>query len=262
MRNALPSEWNLTLLGYWQLRRRGEPVEVSARQQRVITVVALLGSRSRRFVANLLWPECSELQAAGSLRASVFRISHQLPLLMQSAGDPLTLDTHVAVDVHSVRQLIHEIVTIHDATGPTDPTDVLRSADLLPGWYEDWVIFEQERLQQQRLSALEALARHYLEAGDHDRSLDASSAAVAIEPLRESAQLLLVQGHLAAGNHASAAVVYQRLRASLHSEMGIAPSPRFAELLESAVPLAAGGGASAPELQLRPALARRILSMN
>lgn len=232
-------EWNLELLGCWQLRRGDEPIEVGFRQQRVITVVALLGSRSRTFVANLLWPENSESQAAGSLRASMFRISHELPTLMQCASHRLALGNRVAVDVHSVRQLVRDILATGAVTPPTAATDVLCSADLLPGWYEDWVIFEQERLWQGRVAALEALARHYLDRGDNARALAAAGAAAAMEPLRESAHLLLVQSHLAAGNRASASAAFGRLRAGLDRELGIAPSPRFTELLDRGTPLAA-----------------------
>ena len=31
--------------------------------------------------------------------------------------------------------------------------------DLLPGWYDDWVIFERERIRQWLLHALEGLSR-------------------------------------------------------------------------------------------------------
>ncbi|MGW2995279.1 bifunctional ornithine acetyltransferase/N-acetylglutamate synthase, partial [Streptomyces sp. NPDC001193] len=38
-------------------------------------------------------------------------------------------------------------------TGPAGAADAL---DLLPGWYDDWVLLEQERVRQRLLHALEA----------------------------------------------------------------------------------------------------------
>lgn len=224
--------WDLNLLGYWQLRMHGRPQEVGSRQQRLITALALLGSRSRAFLADLLWPDSPESQAAGNLRASVFRVSHQLPDLLQASPGSLSLHPLVAVDVHRVRGLMREIeVGGNPDSMPADVVESLRRADLLPGWYEDWVIFEQERLRQQRLDALETLARCCLACGDISSAKEAAAAAIAIEPLRESAHLLLVRSHLAEGNQASATRVYHDLRARLQLELGIAPGEAFTHLL-------------------------------
>jgi pentatricopeptide repeat protein len=56
--------------------------------------------------------------------------------------------------------------------------------------------------------------------------------AASIEPLRESAQLILLRGHLEAGNTAWALRVFNEFRTRLRSELGVSPSRRFAELLE------------------------------
>lgn len=250
--------WDLNLLGYWQLRLNGRPQEVGSRQQRLITALAILGSRSRAFLADRLWPDSPESQAAGNLRASVFRVSHQLPHLLQASPGSLALQPHVEVDVHQVRTLMRQIEVGGDLKSlPTDAVETLRAADLLPGWYEDWVIYEQERLRQQRLDALETLARRCLARGDLSSAKDAASAAVAMEPLRESAHLLLVRSHLAEGNQASAARVYHDLRNRLRLELGIAPGDAFTQLLhvESSfawtAPAPAGGARAARGAQTR-----------
>jgi hypothetical protein len=50
------------------------------------------------------------MQAAGNLRASLFRITHDLPALVRAA-DPLQLEPSVIVDPHDVRHLIDDITT-------------------------------------------------------------------------------------------------------------------------------------------------------
>lgn len=229
MRVIVP-RWNLNLLGYWQLKREGQAVEVGARQQRVITSLALLGVRPRHFIAALLWPDGSEMQAAGNLRASIFRISHELPSLLCTT-EPLRLGENVTVDVHRLRHLIAGIMDSRDAVVPTSTMEHLRTAELLPGWYEDWAVCEQELLQHERVDALEALAKRYLAHGDTGHALIAGRAAAAIEPLRESLQLVLVRAYLADENLASAVRVYQDFCANLRRELGLSPSARFAALL-------------------------------
>lgn len=226
----LEAGWDLRLLGFWQLRLDSRTVTVGPRQQRLIAALAVLGPRSRRMLAGLLWPESSEDQAADSVRVSIFHIFHDLPGLLADSRDPLALKEEVEIDFGRVSRLIGEI----DRPGfvpPGDATEIIRNAELLPGWYEEWVLYEQERLQHQRMAALEALAAHYLSWGSLFRAQEAARIAVSIEPLRESAQLILIQCYLAADDRASALLVYRDFRALLEGELGVAPSPRFAELL-------------------------------
>ncbi len=190
MDDADSQPWELNLLGSWHLTLGGHPVAVGLRQQRLIAALGILGARSRHSLASLLWPDSSEAQAAGNLRASLFHIMHKLPGLVCPSPDSLFLEPGVTVDFHRIRWLIADIQEAANLAEP-DSADLLYHADLLPGWYEDWVIFEQERLQQLRLDGLEALAKHYLRAGATGPAIEAALAATAIEPLRESAQLIL-----------------------------------------------------------------------
>ena len=222
--------WELRVLGYWQLRYNGVPVEVGARQQRLLAALALLPTQPRHVLAALLWPDSPERQSAGNLRASVFRISHELPRVL-SATDPLQLDGAVRVDLREVRELITEITLSGTPLVPPTCIDLLQEANLLPGWYEEWVIDQQDHLLNQRVDALETLARSYLVAGSFSRALGAARATVVVDPLRESAQHLLVRCHLAEDNYASAVQAYRSFRAHLGRELGVEPSAHFAELL-------------------------------
>ncbi|MFD4422235.1 BTAD domain-containing putative transcriptional regulator [Agromyces sp. NPDC058484] len=240
--------WELRLFGSWGLARDAEPVDVGLRQQRLIAALALLGPRSRRHLASLLWPESSEVHAAGNLRTCLFEVSHQLPALIRRNAGSVAMSEGVSVDVDALRRLVRGLASNGDASTRADLVDALSGADLLPDWYEDWVVFEQERWTQERLSALDVFAEHSIARGDPDPAIRAAMAAIAIEPLRESAHLRLVEGHLLAGNHVAAAIAYRRLRDDLERELGVEPSSRFAELLahRSDVPAYARGTEPTP----------------
>jgi DNA-binding SARP family transcriptional activator len=105
------------------------------------------------------------------------------------------------------------------------------SRDLLPGWYDDWVLIEAEDWRQLRLHALEALAARLTAAGRWGEAAHAASAAVRAEPLRESAHAALIQVHLAEGNQSEAVREFTRYRALLHAELGLEPTPRLRRLL-------------------------------
>ncbi|WP_171027097.1 BTAD domain-containing putative transcriptional regulator [Pseudarthrobacter sp. NamB4] len=233
MTGALAQEWHLSLLGAWRLQQGNETFQVASREQRLIACVGLLGRRHRSFLAGLLWPRSSETQAAGNLRTTVWCISHTFPRLLHAAADTLELDESVSVDVASLKRHVAILREQPEIRVPDSYLDHLGRAELLPGWYDDWVVFEQERLRQLRLGALELMARQFLAGNEPGKAVIAALSAINIEPLRESAHLLLVQAHLAAGNRAAAVRAYGMFAVRLEAELGVQPSPQLTGLVSA-----------------------------
>lgn len=107
----------------------------------------------------------------------------------------------------------------------------LRHAEILLGWYEDWVIFEQTRLRQDRLHALLEIARESLARCEYEVALEASRAALELEPLYERAVRLIIQAERQQGNDASALRAFEKFEARLRAEMRIAPSEAIRRLI-------------------------------
>jgi DNA-binding SARP family transcriptional activator len=108
---------------------------------------------------------------------------------------------------------------------------VCSALDLLPGWYDDWVIFEREGIRQRLLHALETLSRR-LAAGRHAEAVEAAISAVGADPLRESANRVLVEAHFAEGNLVEARRAYDRYRGIVGRELGVEPGPELRRLLQ------------------------------
>ena len=107
------------------------------------------------------------------------------------------------------------------------------SAELLPDWYDDWVIAEAEDWRQLRMNALEALAGLLIERGRLADAAGAARAAMKVEPLRESAHAALIRVHLAEGNQSEALRVFDRYRVLLGSALGLRPTERLNELVQA-----------------------------
>jgi SARP family transcriptional regulator, regulator of embCAB operon len=223
-------EWDLRLMGGWQLLRAGRPMKMALRQQRLLAALALKGEQSRSYLADLLWPESTESQAAGSLRESIFLVNRNTPEMLEQAPDSVGLAPRVRVDV---RQIAGRTAMLDDAAGISQQQILLEDlqAPLLPGWYEDWVTAEQEKWQRLRLSVLERLARLFLAREDIDAAMAAACAALAVEPLRESAQALRMECYLAEGNNAEALRAYRSFSLKLRQELGVSPAPVMSDLL-------------------------------
>jgi SARP family transcriptional regulator, regulator of embCAB operon len=235
--------FQLRLLQSWQLRQGSGPdfalVHVATRQQRLITALAINGPRPRCYLAGLLWPENSETRALESLRVSVHIVSRQVPGLLVNDGAVLSLSPYLSVDLQRVRAEILELSQVGVNGNAASCVRKLRDAELLPGWYDDWVLFEQARLRQDRLHALLHIARESLRRGDFEVAVEASQAAQELEPLYESAVRLLIQAERQRGNNASALRAFEMFQAQLKKDIGLEPSDDLRRLIADLVMLPA-----------------------
>ncbi|MET4590719.1 BTAD domain-containing putative transcriptional regulator [Arthrobacter sp. 754] len=228
-------ELKLNLLGSWQLRRDTSVLRVAARQQRLIAALAMRGPSLRSYLVGLLWPEYPEARALESLRVSVHLVSRQVPGLIENAGSMLSLNDHVDVDLHRIRARILSLSQPGLDGEVASSLHELRDAEVLPGWYEDWVIFEQSRLRQDRLRAFTAISRHALARGNPEVAGAAAEAALEIEPLYENAVRLLVAAEMMQSNPAAAIRTYERYRGKLGDDMGLLPSDSLRSLIADAL---------------------------
>jgi DNA-binding SARP family transcriptional activator len=222
--------FQLNLFQRWQLLCGQTEVHVASRQQRLIAALALFGPRNRRYMSGLLWPDSPEARALESLRVSMHLISRQAPGLLVNGGTVLSLVDSLSVDL---RQCLEQIRNC-ERSGASAKEDACLShvlrADLLPGWYEDWVILEQNRLRNFRLRVLAGHAQRWLEQEEAEKAADAARSALELEPLQESCVGLLMRAELKQGNSARAVNTFENFKARLTTELGVSPSPHLTEL--------------------------------
>lgn len=223
----------LRLLREFALEDAGTRINVPVGTQRLIAFLALRGPSHRCFVAGMLWPEVPESQALASLRTGVWRGNRALAGCVVSDGTQLRIQAEIAIDADE-----HEVFTtrllrehLKDVDWIAGHWDVLWRGELLPGWYDDWVIFERERHHQLRLHAIEYLAELMTRLNDLPTALHLALEAVRAEPLRESANARLIAVYLAEGNVGDALHQYDAFRTLLQRELGLEPSPQLSGLL-------------------------------
>ncbi|HSP72017.1 MAG TPA: BTAD domain-containing putative transcriptional regulator [Gaiellaceae bacterium] len=221
----------LTLLGSFGFACDGEPVVLPMSAQRVLAFVALhQRPLQRQYVAASLWLDSPEDRAFASLRSALWRLGRHGRALVQPQAQLLALAEDVEVDL---RESEAEARCALDGIEGERLSSSLSAfaEDLLPDWYEDWVVLERERYRQLRLRALDALCERLTAADRLAEALEAGLAAVAGEPLRESAHRAVIRVHLAEGNVGEAIRQYRLCRRLLREQLGIEPSARMQELI-------------------------------
>jgi DNA-binding SARP family transcriptional activator len=223
----------LTMYRGFQLTVGDVRVQLSPGPQRLLAFLALHDNAlPRTFVAGVLWADVVESRACGNLRSALWRLRTTGAALVGCEYDYLRLDPRVVVDVREATRLAKIVVDpAADVAGLTFE-ELPLAGDLLPGWYDDWVVFERERHRQICLHALETLCGRWTEGGHYAKAVMAGLAAVAGEPIRESAHRALIRAYLAQGNPGEAVRQYRRCSQMLHNELRIQPSAQITDLVK------------------------------
>jgi DNA-binding SARP family transcriptional activator len=224
----------LNLLGGFSVVVHGKSWGVPEGCKRLLGYLGLQNRPQRRsLIAATLWPDKSDQRAAANLRSSLWRLPEPSGgRLVQATGTTLQLAGHLHVDVRATEATGWALVRNPDAVvGDVDPTPFL--LELLPGWYEDWVLFERERLAQLQLHFLEALTHVLIQRHRIADALDVALRLVHVDPLREGSQRALLAVYCAEHNMREAHRQYRRYQHLIRETFGCEPSPSLRTLITS-----------------------------
>jgi DNA-binding SARP family transcriptional activator len=234
---ATTSRCRVSLMGGFRMRS-DDRVELPLGAQRLVSYLALEGSWvTRVHTAEMLWPDSRRCQAAANFRTALWRVRGVVgDDVVRTEPGRLALANTVSVDVQDVAKEARALISApvsHDAGLPAVNAETVSrlSMRLLPGWYDDWVVLEQERWDQLRLYAREAAAEVFLCRGQHVLALEAGLVAARSELFRESAHRIIIRVYLAEGNWGAAMQHYQDYQRKLRRELNLAPTTTMDELM-------------------------------
>ncbi len=202
------------------------PVRLALPARRILAYLALHGQPvTRKVAAADLWPDFPEEVGRTNLRRAVW---HLPAGWVDSVGDELHL---LAQTDFALAQAAASRALGGQELGLPDIT--LLSEDVLPGWHDEWVLPPQDAFRLLRVQALEAACRNMTAAGHLALAIQAGSAALAAEPLCESAAEALIDAYLAQRNRYQAAMCFRSLASRLRSELGVLPDVALRNRLEN-----------------------------
>ena len=139
------------LLGQHQIFLEGQPVVISSRPTQSILAFLLLHPNTahrREKLAGQFWPNSSESNARSNLRHELWRIRKAFG---PGANARIQSDDLGVTYLPQPGDLL-DVEVFESYLGDEDSTEALietvsvYAGDLLPGFYEEWVVLERERL--------------------------------------------------------------------------------------------------------------------
>lgn len=193
----------------------------------LLAYLTLEGPTSRSRLAGLLWPASSESTARNNLAQALRRLKQAVGAEVVWGGDVLELQG-LQVDVA-------EFQVAHFAG--RHPEVVAYQAQLLEGLdyddcpeFEDWLLLQREKLAEMRRASLWALAHDLEQAGQYREALVYAEALLESDALSEVAYRQVMRLLYLLGDRSAALTVFERCKAILLREMGVAPLPQTQEL--------------------------------
>jgi DNA-binding SARP family transcriptional activator len=247
MSRSSSKSMKLSVIGGFHLSACGEPVELADPARRVVAFLAVRSSRwPRAVVAATLWPDKPDSRARANLRSALWALHAAERSPVESCGDTLRLHDDVWVDIESVRteawtliERAHSdaLVTVDEALGSELAADGgVLFQDLLPGWYDEWVLVEQERFGELQVHALDVLVEALVGGGCYAHGLNLARRLVAVDPLRERSQLALIRAYAAEGSFGRARSQHRTFSELMESAFGRGYDRSFEEVCEATPP--------------------------
>lgn len=230
----------LRLLGQFDVRRDGAPIDIPSRPaQSLLAYLALsTGTAHRREkLSGLLWPEASESNARSNLRHSLWRIRQALSPGPGEPPDFLQAD-NISISFQPSQSVWLDTVVLDRPLRPDTPLPELiecvraYGGELLPGFYDDWVVLERERMRATVERKIQILLDRLLEARRWSEAIEWGERWIALGYLPEPAYRALMRAHAGIGDLSAVAAVYQRCRDALRQELGVEPSEQTRALYD------------------------------
>ena len=237
--------WRITLFGGLSAQQN-ERVITRFRTQKTGALLAYLAfyldrSHLREVLFELLWPECVPDLGRQSLSMALSSLRHQLEPPGVPRGAVIIADyKSVRLNPEAVTTDVAEFEAALLSAGQaqSDIERVRHLADavalyrgaLLPDYFENWILREQQRLEGLFFQSLRHLIEYYENADDIPRALDYAHHGVAMDPLREEAHYELMRLYAVAGQPTAALRQYAELERILREEFHDTPTDATREL--------------------------------
>ena len=234
------------LFGPFRVERGHQPLDTlsAPRVQELLSYLLLHRAdwHARDALAGRLWPEEPNGASRKLLRQSLWQLRRILDE-GRTTGEPPgvlvqadSIGWNDAAAIWLDTALLEKAsAAVRDATGShLDACQVqdlqqavtLYRGELLAGWYQDWCLFERERLQGLYLGLLDKLMGYCEASRRYEEGIEYGNRILRVDHARERAHWRLMRLHSLLGDRTAALRQYQRCVAALREELGVAPAGR------------------------------------
>ena len=241
------------LFGKFKVSLDGQAIEIPSRPVQSLLAYLILNAGTayrREKLAGLLWPDSDESSGRQNLRQTLWRLG-------KAIGKDYFITDKISVSFNAQADYTLDVAVLQDEITERSSTDQLiagvsvYSGVLLPGFYDEWVLLEQERLQAIYEDRMQMLLERLVQEGRWRETREWAERWIAQGRVPEAAYRALMMAHAGLGDQAGVSAVYQRCVKALDEEVGVEPSTETQALFQRI-----SSSQDLPELQIKVAKTR------
>src|SRR3972149_1592590 len=207
----------IRLLGRFDVQLDGDPVDIPSRPaQSLLGFLALSPgvAHRRERLSGLLWPDADEANARSNLRHALWRIRQALSAGSGKGAEFLASD-NISLTFNLTPGTWVDALQVGRKDSPEEPLDALHAdvsaygGELLPGFYDEWVILERERLRASFERKMQLFLRCLVAERRWAEVLDWGERWIALGQAPEPAFRALMEAHAGVGDRAAGAAVFR-----------------------------------------------------
>ncbi len=250
------------LLGQFDLRFDSAPVVVPSRAAQSLFAYLLLHrttTHRREHLAGILWPDSREANARQNLRQELWRLRKALDECSYPSSDLLSSDDLcIAINPKAIYWL--DVALLENGNRSHSSADdliqhlAIYQGELLPGFYDEWITLERERLRALFEKKMAQLLECLRKEQRWDELCEWAERWIALGHLPEPAYRALMVAHAQSGDKSQVAAIYQRCVQALQTDLGVEPSEQTRRLFEQCVSASSAG----PLTALKPSASAAV----
>ncbi|HEY5668865.1 MAG TPA: protein kinase, partial [Anaerolineales bacterium] len=226
------------LLGKFEVRLDGVPVHLPSRSEQSLLAYLLLNAGTayrREKLAGLFWPESDESNARGYLRIALWRIRKAFKDLSPHSPDFFVTDK-LTIAFNCELECWSDVAVLKNGDGQSiqglvEATSVYQG-ELLPGFYDEWVVLERESLRAAFERKIYTLVERLLSERRWQEAIEQTERWISLGDTPEPAYRGLMIAHAGLGEASAAITAYQRCVEALKKDLDIQPSTETRALYE------------------------------
>ena len=223
----------IRILGAFVVEVDGQPAEIPWQPGQLLVAYLALNpgtGHRREKLAGLLWPDSDEANARNNLRQTLWRLRKAV------SGDYFLADK-VSVGFNPEADYDLDVNDLLDGTETSSVDELIQVVSaykgrLLPGFYEDWVVLEQERLQAIFEDRMQLLLDRLVDEARWREAREWAERWIAHGQVPEPAYRALMTAAAGLGDQAGVAAAYRRCIEALEEDVGVEPSPETQALFD------------------------------
>jgi DNA-binding SARP family transcriptional activator len=185
---------------------------------------------ARKYLRNTLWRLRQVFQSAGAPPDDYLSISEDCVTFINTS--PCWIDVEEFEQTTTQFKNISGIDLNAGQAEKLSQAASLYTGDLLENVYEDWTLYERERMRLLYLNTLNKLMVFYGTNGAYEQGIEYGEKIMARDNTREKVHRQMMWLHWLAGNRDAALIQYRRCIQILHDELNVQPMEETRRLYE------------------------------